>query len=241
MLDNPPWEVYSLPTMKRHHIFIFAILLSLQQAIASSVYITTAQSVTFESFGSDVQHVYEPQKDQRGLVEGWYPDDPPFPPADPVHDNNDKFRIRCEDVKGVIDCQDVFTTTLTWNTAYPGHTKTCSVEVKLQIHWEVYDGDIDRKRTYTTNGDCSVTKTTSDGQELWVVHPNTRSGTRTMSMRFIGYFNPLDAAIWSNQIYAHLNAPFADSTRYFPGSYNVSSDGSSLTISIPTYYELPYA
>lgn len=199
------------------------------------------QSVAYDAFPPDVKVISEVESNKSGHhTEGSFPQT--FVPQNPLHDDDDKFQMRCQsDEWSVYDCSIDLTLTVQWNFSVPNKLKTCSLKVNLTA-----DGSGDnvyythRRHYLDDNDDCSLDEKKIDGVNVWVVHPKTIAGKRTTTVKFKGTFTDTQAATWADQIYRNLAPSLKDQVGLYTPSYELNSDKTELTFTMPAYFEAPY-
>lgn len=226
-------------------LFVCSFVLLFSISVFGNKTVHVRRSVAFDAFSDDTQ--YSPRDltddDLHGHhAEGDYPES--FPPPDPLHDDDDKFSMRCQsgsswdDFSTFDHCKAVLTVDISWNIADPSDVRSCVLQVTLTANGSVFD--YDTGGYYEISGDCALDEKKIDGVGVWVVHPKTIIKKRTTTATFKGRFTETQAAIWAKQIYQNLNENIKNLMKNYTATYKLSNDGTQLDFSIPAYYEISY-
>ncbi len=219
-------------------LITFSCLLMFSLPVLANKAIYVRKSVAFDAFPSDAYYVGETENIDGHHTSSSYPN--PLPPTDPLHDDDQKFSMRCQSSDGGdVDCEAKVTVNVYWNQDDPSNQKSCTVVAKLTADGDVVFG-YDTHRKYSISGDCGLDDKKIDGVGVWVVHPNTIIKKRTTSVTFKGRFSDTQASTWAGQIYENLNDNIKSLIKNYTPTYELSADRREVTFSIPSHYELDY-
>lgn len=201
------------------------------------------QSIAFDAFPSDTTYKEEPPTDTHGHhISGSYPES--YPPLNPLHDDDDKFGMRCQSGSGGgYDCRITLAVDMQWNTKFLGKTKNCTITVKLQDNGNEFDHQQVYEYYVNDGSDCTVDHRKIDGVNVGVVHPKVTAGERITTVKFKGTFTDTQAATWADQIYSNLlpdlkkNLGLSNDNKT---KYQLNNDKTLLTFTMPVYFEVPY-